>query len=288
MCSRTVTMQSTSVCCNDIERLKQELDTASAVVIGAGAGLSTSAGFTYSGERFQQYFGDFIEKYGFGDMYSGGFYPFDTSEEHWAYWSRYIYINRYLDAPKPVFQDLLKLVRHKEYFVLTTNVDHCFQKAGFDKQRLFYTQGDYGLWQCSKPCHLKTYDNEAVIKKMIVEQKNRRIPRELVPYCPVCGAPMSMNLRSDDTFVEDEGWHEAARRYGEFLRIHEGQHILFLELGVGSNTPVIIKYPFWGMTLQNPKATYACINLSTAYCPREIQKQAICIDGDIGEVLAAL
>lgn len=288
MCSRTVTMQSTSVCCNDIERLKQELDTASAVVIGAGAGLSTSAGFTYSGERFQQYFGDFIEKYGFGDMYSGGFYPFDTLEEHWAYWSRYIYINRYLDAPKPVFQDLLKLVRHKEYFVLTTNVDHCFQKAGFDKQRLFYTQGDYGLWQCSKPCHLKTYDNEAVIKKMIVEQKNRRIPRELVPYCPVCGAPMSMNLRSDDTFVEDEGWHEAARRYGEFLRIHEGQHILFLELGVGSNTPVIIKYPFWGMTLQNPKATYACINLSTAYCPREIQKQAICIDGDIGEVLAAL
>lgn len=281
-------MQSTSVCCNDIERLKQELDTASAVVIGAGAGLSTSAGFTYSGERFQQYFGDFIEKYGFGDMYSGGFYPFDTLEEHWAYWSRYIYINRYLDAPKPVFQDLLKLVRHKEYFVLTTNVDHCFQKAGFDKQRLFYTQGDYGLWQCSKPCHLKTYDNEAVIKKMIVEQKNRRIPRELVPYCPVCGAPMSMNLRSDDTFVEDEGWHEAARRYGEFLRIHEGQHILFLELGVGSNTPVIIKYPFWGMTLQNPKATYACINLSTAYCPREIQKQAICIDGDIGEVLAAL
>ena len=166
--------------------------------------------------------------------------------------------------------------------------DSCFQKAGFDKQRLFYTQGDYGLWQCSKPCHLKTYDNEAVIKKMIVEQKNRRIPRELVPYCPVCGAPMSMNLRSDDTFVEDEGWHEAARRYGEFLRIHEGQHILFLELGVGSNTPVIIKYPFWGMTLQNPKATYACINLSTAYCPREIQKQAICIDGDIGEVLAAL
>lgn len=288
MCSRTVTMQSTSVCCNDIERLKQELDTASAVVIGAGAGLSTSAGFTYSGERFQQYFGDFIEKYGFGDMYSGGFYPFDTLEEHWAYWSRYIYINRYLDAPKPVFQDLLKLVRHKEYFVLTTNVDHCFQKAGFDKQCLFYTQGDYGLWQCSKPCHLKTYDNEAVIKKMIVEQKNRRIPRELVPYCPVCGAPMSMNLRSDDTFVEDEGWHEAARRYGEFLRIHEGQHILFLELGVGSNTPVIIKYPFWGMTLQNPKATYACINLSTAYCPREIQKQAICIDGDIGEVLAAL
>lgn len=288
MCLRTSTMQSTSACWDNIARLKRKLDTADAVVIGAGAGLSTSAGFTYTGERFQKYFGDFISKYGFCDMYSGGFYPFETLEEHWAYWSRYIYINRYLDAPKPVYNDLLKLVRHKEYFVLTTNVDHCFQKAGFDKKRLFYTQGDYGLWQCSKPCHQKTYDNEIIIKKMFAEQKNRKVPRELVPYCPVCGVPMSMNLRADDTFVEDDGWHEAARRYEDFLRHHEGQHILFLELGVGGNTPVIIKYPFWKMTNQNPKATYACINLSAAYCPREVQKQAICIDGDIGEIITML
>lgn len=202
-------------------------------------------------------------------MYSGGFYPFASLEEHWAYWSRYIYVNRYLDAPKPVYQELLRLVQDKNYFVLTTNVDHCFQKAGFEKRRLFYTQGDYGLWQCSKPCHQKTYDNETVVRKMLVEQKNMKIPSGLIPYCPACGAPMSMNLRADDAFVEDEGWHAAAQRYAEFLRRHEGQHILFLELGVGGNTPVIIKYPFWRMTYQNPKAVYACVNLSEAYCPRE-------------------
>lgn len=281
-------MQSTGDCFNNITRLKEELDTADAIVIGAGSGLSTSAGFTYSGERFQKYFEDFIARYGFRDMYSGGFYPFDSFEEHWAYWSRYIYINRYLDAPKPVYHDLLKLVQDKTYFVLTTNVDHCFQKAGFDKQHLFYTQGDYGLWQCSKPCHRKTYDNEAIVKKMLAEQKDMKIPTGLVPHCPVCGAPMSMNLRADDTFVEDNGWHAAARRYESFLRSHEGEHILFLELGVGGNTPVIIKYPFWRMTYQNPKAIYACINLSETYSPKEIQKRTICIDGDIGYCLREL
>ena len=269
-------------------RLKEELDTADAVVIGAGSGLSTSAGFTYTGERFQRYFGDFIAKYDFRDMYSGGFYPFASLEEHWAYWSRYIYVNRYLDAPKPVYQELLRLVQDKNYFVLTTNVDHCFQKAGFEKRRLFYTQGDYGLWQCSKPCHQKTYDNETVVRKMLVEQKNMKIPSGLIPYCPACGAPMSMNLRADDAFVEDEGWHAAAQRYAEFLRHHEGQHILFLELGVGGNTPVIIKYPFWRMTYQNPKAVYACVNLSEAYCPREIQRHAICIDKDIGKTIGQI
>lgn len=269
-------------------RLKEELDTADAVVIGAGSGLSTSAGFTYTGERFQRYFGDFIAKYDFRDMYSGGFYPFASLEEHWAYWSRYIYVNRYLDAPKPVYQELLRLVQDKNYFVLTTNVDHCFQKAGFEKRRLFYTQGDYGLWQCSKPCHQKTYDNETMVRKMLVEQKNMKIPSGLIPYCPACGAPMSMNLRADDAFVEDEGWHAAAQRYAEFLRRHEGQHILFLELGVGGNTPVIIKYPFWRMTYQNPKAVYACVNLSEAYCPREIQRHAICIDKDIGKTIGQI
>lgn len=288
MFSRITTMKSTTDCCDNITRLKEELDTADAVVIGAGSGLSASAGFTYTGERFRQYFGDFIEKYGFHDMYSGGFYPFDGLEEHWAYWGRYIYINRYLDAPKPVYHDLLKLVQGKEYFVLTTNVDHCFQKAGFDKHRLFYTQGDYGLWQCSKPCHQKTYDNEAVVRRMMAEQKDMKIPSELVPHCPRCGTPMSMNLRADDTFVEDEGWHAAAQRYTDFLRRHEEQHILFLELGVGGNTPAIIKYPFWRMTYQNPKAVYACVNLSEAYCPKEIQKRAICIDGDIGKLLCEL
>lgn len=285
---RTATTKSTKSCCDTLQRLKHEIQTADAILIGAGAGLSTSAGFTYTGKRFAETFADFISKYGFRDMYSGGFYPFETLEEHWAYWSRYIYINRYQDAPKDTYADLLALVQGKDYFVLTTNVDHCFQKAGFDKHRLFYTQGDYGLWQCSGPCHDKTYDNEAVIRKMVAEQKDMRVPSELVPRCPVCGAPMSMNLRADSTFEEDEGWHQAAARYQDFIRRHDRLHVLFMELGVGANTPGIIKYPFWKMVYQNPKATYACVNLSEAYCPAEIRKRSICIDEDIGKVLKKL
>lgn len=285
---RTATTKSTKGCCDPLQRLKHEIQMADAVLIGAGAGLSTSAGFTYTGKRFTDTFADFISKYGFRNMYSGGFYPFETLEEHWAYWSRYIYINRYQDAPKDTYADLLALVQGKDYFVLTTNVDHCFQKAGFDKHRLFYTQGDYGLWQCSGSCHDKTYDNEAVIRKMVAEQKDMRVPSELVPRCPVCGAPMSMNLRADSTFVEDEGWHQAAARYQDFVRRHEGMRVLYLELGVGMNTPGIIKYPFWKMVYQNPKATYACVNLSEAYCPAEIRKRSICIDEDIDKVLKEL
>ena len=259
-----------------------------AIVIGAGAGLSTSAGFTYTGERFVHYFPDFIAKYHFSDMYSGGFYLFDTLEEHWAYWSRYIFCNRYLDAPKPVYQELLSLVQDKDYFVLTTNVDHQFQKAGFDKHRLFYTQGDYGLWQCMEPCHQKTYDNEEAVRRMVAEQRDMRIPTELVPRCSVCGKPMSMNLRSDNTFVEDEGWHRAAERYDDFLRRHDGLKVLYLELGVGANTPVIIKYPFWKMTYANQNSTYACINFGEAFAPPEIRGRSICINADIGNVLSRL
>lgn len=271
-----------------IERLSQQLASSDAIVIGAGAGLSTSAGFTYTGERFVHYFPDFIAKYHFSDMYSGGFYLFDTLEEHWAYWSRYIFCNRYLDAPKPVYQELLSLVQDKDYFVLTTNVDHQFQKAGFDKYRLFYTQGDYGLWQCMEPCHQKTYDNEEAVRRMVAEQRDMRIPTELVPRCPVCGKPMTMNLRSDNTFVEDEGWHRAAERYDDFLRRHDGLKVLYLELGVGANTPVIIKYPFWKMTYANQNSTYACINFEEAFAPPEIRGRSICINADIGNVLSRL
>ena len=258
------------------------------MVIGAGAGLSTSAGFVYTGERFEKYFSDFAEKYGIQDMYSGGFYPFATPEEHWAYWSRYIYINRYMDAPKPVYDDLLKLVQDKDYFVITTNVDHCFQKAGFDKKRLFYTQGDYGLFQCSEPCCQETFDNEAVIREMVKRQEDMKIPTELLPTCPHCGKPLTMNLRSDDTFVEDKGWHRAAERYENFLQTRAGQKILFLELGVGYNTPVIIKYPFWQMTAKNPNATYICINQGQAVCPQEIERHSVCINADIGKVLQSM
>lgn len=288
MYSKTKTMKFTSEYSQQIERLKDALEKADRVVIGAGAGLSTSAGFEYGGERFKKYFSDFEEKYGFHDMYSGGFYPYKTLEEFWAYWSRYIYVNRYTDAPKSVYSDLLELVKDKDYFVVTTNVDHCFQKAGFDKKRLFYTQGDYGLFQCSEPCRNETFDNEETIKQMYERQSNMRIPSELIPKCPHCGKPMTTNLRSDDTFVEDEGWHIAAKRYADFIRAGAGKTVLFLELGVGMNTPGIIKYPFWKMTMDNPNALYACVNYGEAYCPREIEQRAICVDGDIGDIVAGL
>ena len=288
MFSRILTQKSIMTYSEQIQQVRQALHEADAVVIGAGAGLSTSAGLTYSGPRFQEHFGDFIQKYKIQDMYSGGFYPFETLEEHWAWWSRQIMINRYEKAPKPVYDELLKLVHDKDYFVLTTNVDHQFQLAGFDKERLFYTQGDYGLWQCSEPCCQKTWDNEETVRRMVAEQRDMRVPTELVPHCPVCGKPMTINLRCDTTFVQDKGWYAACSRYEDFLRRHEGANVVYLELGVGGNTPVIIKYPFWKMTYQNPNAFYVCINLSESCCPKEIQTRAVCINRDIGAVLHEL
>ncbi len=290
---------------DDIKQLKAELASADAVIIGAGAGLSTSAGFTYSGERFDKWFSDFSEKYGFKDMYTGGFYPYSTKEEFWAYWARYVYINRYMDAPMPVYNDLFELVKDKDYFVLTTNVDHCFQKAGFDKKRRFYTQGDYGLFQSVNPQIRKTYDNKEWVMKAMEAQgfvadseggfvfpENgkvmMKIPSELIPKCPDDGSDMTTNLRADNSFVEDDGWHRAALAYSDFFETHESMHILFLELGVGGNTPGIIKYPFWRMTMDNEKAVYACINFGEAFCPEEIEDRSICIDRDIKEVISCL
>lgn len=271
-----------------IRKMKKALEEAEAVVVGAGAGLSTSAGFAYTGERFQAYFSDFEEKYGFHDMYSGGFYPYKTLKEYWAYWSRYIYLNRYMDPPRSVYEELLELVKDKDYFVLTTNVDHCFQKAGFEKERLFYTQGDYGLFQCSEPCCQETWDNEEIIGEMIRRQEHMKIPSDLVPYCPHCGKPLTMNLRADDTFVQDEGWYQASQRYSRFLNEHQNKKILFLELGVGYNTPTIVKYSFWRMTHDWPDATYACLNYGEAYAPDEIKRKSICVNGDIGDILTVL
>ena len=276
---------------DEIAKLKEIFEEYKIVVVGAGAGLSTSAGFTYTGERFEKYFSDFGRKYGFTDMYSGGFYPYSSYEEFWAYWSRYIMINRYMDAPEPVYEKLLQLLENKDYFVITTNVDHCFQKAGFDKARLYYTQGDYGLFQCSEPCHQETYDNEPEIRLMYEEQRDMKIPTALIPHCPRCGKPMSMNLRSDNTFVQDAGWYEAAKRYQDFLvsrNTAKDGKVLFLELGVGGNTPGIIKYPFWRMTTLNKNAMYVCINFGEAVVPPEIAGRSLCINADIGEVLELL
>jgi sir2 silent information regulator family NAD-dependent deacetylase len=283
------------------EMLKNEIKNADAIVVGAGAGLSTSAGLTYSGERFEKYFFDFAEKYGINDMYSGGFYPFPDNETRWAWWARHIYFNRYVEPPVPVYRKLLSLLEDKNYFVITTNVDHQFQRAGFDKNRLFYTQGDYGLFQSVDPKVKKTYDNEqwvmdAMAAQGFVKDENgvfdlpangkilMQIPTNLIPKCLDKNSAVTMNLRADNSFVEDEGWHKASENYYEFLQANKDGHILFLELGVGANTPVIIKYPFWQMTMDNKKAVYACINYGEAFCPKEIEDRSICINGDIGQI----
>lgn len=288
-----------------IARLKKEIETADAIVIGAGAGLSASAGFTYSGERFDKYFFDFAKRFGIRDMYSGGFYPFPDAETRWAWWARHIYYNRYIDAPKPVYQELYELVKDKDYFVITTNVDHMFQKAGFDKKRLFYTQGDYGLFQSVNSDIRETIDNEEWTMKAMEAQGfvkdkvgvfqvpedgklSMSIPTELIPKCEIDGSDVVMNLRADDSFLEDEFWSAASAAYSDFLRGHENMHVLYLESGVGANTPVIVKYPFWQMTMANKKSVYACLNYGEAFCPGEIEDRSICIDGDIGEILDAI
>ena len=289
---------------NQIKRLKEEIENADAILIGAGAGLSTSAGFTYTGERFDKYFFDFAKTFGIKDIYSGGFYPFPKKEIFWAWWARHIYFNRYVDVPKPLYKDLFNLVKDKDYFVITTNVDHQFQRAGFDKKRLFYTQGDYGLFQSTNPDCKDTFDNKVWVEKALKAQgfirndKNEfivpvnkdilmEIPTKLIPKTQE-GDDVTTNLRVDDTFVEDEGWHNASSNYADFIRRHENLHVLFLELGVGANTPVIIKYPFWQMTYDNKKAVYACLNYGEAFCPEKINERSICIDGDIGEILSQL
>lgn len=294
-------LKTTSQAEQKLSAFQEMIRQADTLLIGAGAGLSTSAGFVYGGERFHRYFADFEERYGFHDMYSGGFFPFPTLEERWAYWSRFVFLNRYCDPPKPVYPALLKLVQDKDYFVLTTNVDHCFQKASFDRRRLFYTQGDYGLWQCSKPCHDKTYDNKDQVLQMVEAQgfqitdqglklpagvrPRMSVPTELVPHCPKCGAPMSMNLRADNTFVQDNGWYAAAGRYDDFVRRHEDTPVLYLELGVGLNTPGIIKYNFWQQVYQNQKAQYVCVNKGQSYAPQELAGRSLCLNGDAAGLL---
>ncbi len=265
--------------------INEKIQRADAVLIGAGAGLSSSAGHTYSGERFYKYFSDFNEKYGITDIYSGGFYPFETKEEYFAWWSRHIFVNRYLEQENTTYKTLLEIVKNKNYFVLTTNVDHMFLDNGFLKNKIFYTQGDYGLFQCKKACHNKNYDNKEIITKMYNEQKDMKVSKELIPSCPVCGGDMEPNLRKDSYFVQDDGWYKASERYSNFLNENKDKNIVLLELGVGMNTPSIIKYPFWQITYNNKNANFITINKGETLVPKEILKQSISIDEDIKKVV---
>ena len=301
MSSQTLTLASTRNFSTELERLREAFDRADAIVVGAGAGLSTAAGFSYSGKRFERWLGPWGRRYGFSDMYSGGFYPYDTLGEFWGYWSRSILANRYEAGVGKPYAQLVDLLSRRDHFVLTTNVDHQFQLAGEPRERLFYTQGDYGLFQCSKPCHDKTYDNEEQVRAMVAavdesiaaqraagvrdELLDLSVPEDLVPHCPVCGRPMTTNLRCDDTFVEDEGWHAAHRRYEDYLHGHARGHVLYLELGVGGNTPGIIKLPFWRRVAENRDATYACVNLGEAFAPTRIADRSILLDADIARVI---
>ena len=271
-----------------IIKLKELINDADAIIIGAGAGLSSAAGFEYGGKYFLDNFLYMNKKYGYKDMYSAGFHNFLTEEEKWGYWSKFIYLNRYKFGAAPLYKKLYEIVKDKNYFVITTNVDHQFQLAGFDKKRLFYTQGDYGLFQCKNKCHNKTYDNEDIIKEMVLNIKDGLIPKKLVPHCPVCNGLMDTNLRKDNMFVEDDGWHNAASNYQEFLLKNKDKKILFLELGVGLNTPAIIKYPFIRMTYEFRNAYYVSINKGYNLIPNEIKDKSIVIEEDINTVIEEL
>lgn len=271
-----------------IQKLKEEIENSEYILIGAGAGLSTSAGFLYDGKRFEDNFKDYIKKYGFTDMYSAGFYNFPTLEEYWAYFSLYVYINRYDIEENETYLNLYNIVKNKNYFVITTNVDGRFADSKFDKDKIFAVQGDFSLFQCSKPCRQETFYNEKYIREMIKYKKEMKIPTELIPKCPYCGRNMSMNLRADSTFVQDKNWDKQKSKYENFLKNSNNSKILFLELGVGFNTPSIIKYNFWRMTLNNKKSVYASINLGECYSASDIEERSICIDADISEVLKKL
>lgn len=294
MFSKIKTKQSTK---NYFNQVKQEISDADAIVIGAGAGLSLAAGFTLSGDRFVNYFSDFIEKFGITDMYSGGFFSFPSRKTYWSWWSRVIWLSRYQPAPQDTYQRLYELIKDRNYFILTTNVDHQFQLAGFDKQRLFYTQGDYGLFQQTDS--QQTFDNFDLIKKMILSQgfqindngellKPNQLSMDVDPELIAQADQYQLNLRVDSDFVEDEGWHQAAQRFNNFIGRYQKNKIVYLELGVGANTPGIIKYPFWQWTFNNPQARLITVNAADVSFPQELSNQAIGFKMDINQFIDSL
>jgi NAD-dependent SIR2 family protein deacetylase len=298
-------MSNTNSYQKSIQQLSDVLAQADAVLVGAGSGLSTAAGLDFAGERLQRYFGDFAAKYGMPDMYSGCFSNFESRAERWAYWSRWAWFNRFETIPKPTLQHLKALLTGKDHFVLTTNIDHTFIRAGFDKQKLCYTQGDFGLLQCSGPCHDKTYDDKDLLRQMIAAQGyvedaqghfhapedhavRMTVPEDLIPHCPVCGREMDFNLFWDDRFVRDKGWHIAHDRYEAWLSEHKTGKMLYLELGVGFNSPGVIKYPFWQMTADNPDAVFATIDLNQPCTWKSIMDRSIVIQGDLDQAVSDL
>lgn len=269
-----------------IKRAANLVKEADAILIGAGAGLSSAAGIVYGGKRFTDNFSEFIKRYGTSymrDMYSAGFYPFKTEEERWGYWAKHAYVNRIEPKGLPLYKEVYEMVREKRHFVLTTNVDHQFWKTGFQDENIFATQGDYGLIQCEKGCHAKTYDAVELFLQMNKARKNCQIPTDMVPKCPVCGGPMAMNLRCDQYFVEDEHWNKAAERYEQFLQNIQGKKVVLLELGVGFNTPGIIRYPFEKMMKENKDWSLIRLNLNEAIVPESFGKRAIGINEDIAK-----
>lgn len=273
---------------DQIDRAAKNIRNTDCVIIGAGAGASTAAGIQYGGKRFTDNFAEFIKKYGehyMTDMYAAGFYPYPSEEAKWGYWSKHALMNRFDPPALPLYTELYDIVKNKEYFVLTTNVDHQFYKAGFDEKRIFATQGDYGKIQCQKACHPKTYDAKDLFRKMDKARRDCLIPSELVPKCPVCGGNMAMNLRCDNYFVEDEAWHEAADRYAGFLEQNKDKKVVLLELGVGFNTPIIIRFPFEKMVRENSSYSLIRMNMDEAVVPESFGKRAIGIGGDMAKAI---
>ena len=271
-----------------IKKLKSSIEKSDYILIGAGAGLSVSAGFSYDGERFDKYFSEYKDRYGLTDMYSAGFYNYPTLEDFWGYFSLLVYVNRYDIPADETHLNLLEIVKNKNYFIITTNVDGRFDEANFDKDKLFKVQGDYSLFQCSVPCRQETFYNEKQIREMVKSRKDLKIPKELIPKCPHCGRNMSMNLRCDNTFVQDDNWYYSMDRYKKFLDESKNKNILFLELGVGYNTPAIIKYSFWDMALKNENSIYATVNLNDSYVPDNLKERSICIEYDISNTINLL
>ena len=274
-----------------VENAARLIKEADAVIIGAGAGASTAAGIEYGGKRFRENFHEFIMKYGrqyMTDMYAAGFYPFPSEEARWGYWSKHALLNRFDPPALPIYKELYDIVKEKEYFVLTTNVDHQFYKAGFAPDRIFATQGDYGEIQCQRGCHSKVYDGEELFRKMDAARKDCLVPSDLVPKCPVCGGKMAMHLRCDQYFVEDEAWHEAADRYADFLEGNKAKKVVLLELGVGFNTPIIIRFPFEKLVRDFASYSLIRLNKDEAVVPESFGKRAIGIGGDMAAAVTDL